>query len=127
MSLLGILAVVAGFVGMAAIVMAGSAVAALAMGRSPATAAGEPPPGRGYLVFDFALGMLAALAGGMTTAWLAPFAPIGHALALSGLVLAMALVCLLTYGDNGPPRWYQALLSLVSSGVVVAGAWLIAP
>ena len=123
MTLQGIVAVAAGLVAMAAIVMIGSAAAAVAMGR-PAAAPGKPTAAD--LALDYALGMVAALAGGITTAWLAPFAPVRHGIALSAAVLAMAVLCLLAYGDNGPPRWYQAALSLSAAVVALAGAWLAA-
>lgn len=124
MTLQGAGAVVAGFVVMALVVMAGSAAAALAMGnRGKQPDGSQQQPGAGYLAFDFCLGMAAALAGGLTTGWLAPFGARMHGIALAALVLAMAVACLLGYGDDGPPRWYQALLSMASAAVVV----LVAP
>ena len=123
MSLQGLFAIVAGFIAMAAIVMAGSAVAAKGLGIDPA--AGSPERlGKGYLAFDYTLGLVAAVAGGALTAWLAPFSPSTHAAGLSAAVLAMAVVCLFSYGDKGPPRWYQAALSVSSALVVLLGARL---
>ena len=95
---------------------------AIVTGRSPS---GDPKPPAGYLVYDYVLGMLAALAGGVSTAWIAPAAPLSHAVALSTVVLAMAVACAMGTGDKGPPRWYQAVLSLSSAVVVAGGGWLV--
>jgi len=123
MTLQGLVTIVVGFIGMAAIVMIGHA-ALSAMKRRPAN--NSDASTRTDLAIDYVLGMLAALGGGILTAWLAPFAPMYHAIALGVLVLAMAVTCAISYGDSGPPRWYQAVLSLSSAAVVLAGAWLTA-
>lgn len=121
MTLQGLAAVAGGFAVMVAIVMAGTALAALAMGRSiSAATASKPSPA--YMVYDFVLGMAAAAVGGLAVGRLAPFAPMAHGVALAAVVLAMAVWCVLSYGDNGPPRWYQALMSFTSAAAVVTTA-----
>ena len=109
---------------MAAIVMAGSAAAAALLGRDAARDRGRPPPG--YLVYDYALGMVAALGGGWVAARLAPALPLQHAMVLGMIVLVMSVACAYAWRDSGPPRWYQAALSVSAAAVVMAGAWLAA-
>lgn len=122
MTLQGIGAVLAGFVGMAFVVMIGSAAMSALMGIKPDAADFKPTPG--YLPLDFLLGMVAAITGGLLVTRIAPASLLLHALALATLVLAMAVVCMVSYGDKGPPRWYQALLSLSSAASIVAVGWL---
>lgn len=120
MTFQGVGAVVAGFVSMALIVMLGSLLISKVSGIALEERTYLPV----HLAADFLLGMIAAVAGGLMTATLAPAAPLSHAIALAALVLAMAVYCLVTVTDNGPPRWYQAVLSLASASVVTCLGWL---
>jgi hypothetical protein len=73
-------------------------------------------PGTTVIVVILAVGLATAVAGGWTTARIAPSAPRGHVLALVGVVCVMSLISLLQPAQEAAPGWYRAGLFVV--GVV---------
>lgn len=119
-----LLAVIAGFAAMAVIVMIATALAALLLvpgGMRAMAAPGAALPRR-YLTANLSGSTLAAFAGGMITARIAPTAPIGHGVALGALMVVMSLVSMRQAGGT-QPRWYQLTLMVGMPLVAIAGAW----
>ncbi|HWA57108.1 MAG TPA: hypothetical protein VG692_07640 [Gemmatimonadales bacterium] len=120
-------AVVAGFLVMAVLVMAGSMILMriYAPGAMEAMRSGQmtlPPPTAGYIVRNIILSLGAAVAGGMVTLRLAPSAPTGHLAALGLVVLAMGLVSAKSPGSAHQPAWYRVAIPFVGlGGVLLAG------
>ena len=111
-----IVAVVGGFVLMAALVIAGTfSAAALLAGPG-----GEP--GTSYLAANLLLSFLAAVAGGHACGRIAGRSPLLHAAALALIVLALGL---LGEGGSVQPHWYKLLIPILGSAGVMAGAWLV--
>lgn len=120
MTVWGAASVLAGFAAMTAIVMLGMAALMMALRIKPGT---TPPPPTAFLAGNVVVGLVAALVGGALAARLAPFAPFDHVLALAGLVLAMSIVCAISYGDR-QPRWYQAVLGIGAPLAVATGGFV---
>jgi hypothetical protein len=106
-----ILSVVAGFVAMAALVMAATIVSARLMlgvrGREQMMKA-KPTPA--YLTVNLIYSAAFAGFGGFLTATLAGFAPLAHALALAGLLLLLGIASVFKRGRSGQPEWYSFVL-----------------
>ncbi len=117
----GVGAVIAGFAAMAAIVMIGEWLIRLVQPTASVNAAAGMP-GATYLALNLTAGTIAALTGGVLASWLAPQAPLWHAIALAALVCIMGLVSAGMAGD-AQPRWYQAVLYGVMPVIVIAGGW----
>ncbi len=121
-----VLAVVAGYVAMAILVMFTTAIAVrfvlhqpLAALRSPQTHQLSPA----YLVANVTGSAIAALVGGAVTAAVAAGHRVAHGLALAVFMLLMALVSMRQMG-SAQPRWYRAALVSVMPALAVGGAAL---
>jgi hypothetical protein len=114
-ALRSVLAVLAGFVLMVAIVIA--CTHALRLNAI------QPTPG--YLKINFACTMLAALAAGWLTARLAGYRPMAHGLALAMTMVLLGMVALMKPTPTQP--WsYQFLLAAVPPFAVLLGSWIAA-
>lgn len=120
----GVLAVGAGFATMTALVMLGTAGMMVLLGAngSAAPAAGTRPSSA-MIGADLLVGLIAALAGGAVTAWLAASAPLLHALTLAAVVIVMSVYCAVAYAGQ-QPRWHMVVLGAGAPLAVLAGAWL---
>jgi hypothetical protein len=124
-------AVVAGFAGMALLVMAGSFViiAAIvpgglaAMRSNPATA--MPKPTARYFIMNIALSLLAAIVGGWVTARIAAREVNAHLMALAAMILIMGIASAMTSGA-AQPRWYKLLIPPIGVAGVAISALLTA-
>lgn len=118
-----ILAVVAGFLVTAILVMATSALAATAFGL-PLMSTAETPtvtPSTGYLVVNLVCSALAAIAGGWVAATVGQRHPMAHAGALAAL-LAIGGAVGVASPQPGQPTWYPtALLVLGPLGALTGG------
>jgi hypothetical protein len=110
-------ALASGFLTMAAIVAALTALVA----RAAPDWAGEPrKPGAGYVFVNLGYSFLAAAAGGYVTAWLAAGNPLFQVLALAIIVLAIAAMSAMQ-ARGKQPIWYQLTLTALSPLGVFAG------
>ena len=112
------LALAAGFVTMALLVMV---ITALLAKLTPGWV-GEPgKPNPGYVFVNLGYSFLAAAAGGYVTAWVAAANPLIHVLALGIVVLAIAALSVLQ-SKGEQPIWYQlTLVALTPLGVLAGG------
>jgi hypothetical protein len=112
------LALFAGFLSMAVIV---GVVTAVLMKRVPEWVGEKGSPRAGYVVINLGYSLIAAVAGGYVTAWMAQSNPLIHALALALIVLLLsALSALQQRGMQ--PIWYQlTLLAITPLGVFIGG------
>lgn len=117
-----ILAVVAGYIVIAAVTMLTTVLAALAAGV-PLEVPGpdSPPPPAAYLAGNIVGSALAALLGGVAAARIALRHRLGHAFALAALVFVLGVAYALT--STGPaPAWYFWLLPVLGAlGVSLGG------
>ncbi len=113
------LALAAGFLTMAVLV---AALTALLARLTPSWTAGEQgSPQPGYIFVNLGYSFLVAAAGGYVTAWLAAANPLFHVLALGIIVLALAALSALQ-SRGKQPIWYQiTLLALTPLGVLAGG------
>ena len=112
------LALVAGFVTMAALV---AALTALLMRLTPSWVGDEGNPQAGYIFVNLGYSFLAAAAGGYVTAWVAAANPMYHVMALGIIVLALAALSALQ-ARGQQPVWYQlTLVALTPMGVLAGG------
>ncbi len=109
-----ILAVMAGYLVMAAAVVALFAVCF----PNPDVA---DIPSTKFMLFSLAYGFAVAIAGGTVTAWIAKRAVMKHALALASGGLIMGIISLIS-GWGKAPLWYQiGNMLVVVTGVMVGG------
>jgi hypothetical protein len=114
------LALLAGFVTMAILVMA--ITAALAR-LTPGWVGEQGNPRPGYIFVNLGYSFLAAAAGGYVAAWAAAANPLIHVLALAIVVLVLAgLSALQSRGKQ--PIWYALALVAISPIGVLAGGLL---
>lgn len=111
------LALAAGFVTMALLVIALTA-ALTRLVPSWTGAEGKPEPG--YAFVNLGYSFLAAAAGGYVTAWAAAANPLIHVLALGIVVLALAALSALQ-SRGKQPIWYALTLVAISPVGVLAG------
>ena len=112
------LALVAGFVTMAALV---AMLTALLMRLPPSWVGDEGKPQAGYIFVNLGYSFLAAAAGGYVTAWVAAANPMYHVMALGIIVLALAALSALQ-ARGKQPVWYQlTLVALTPMGVLAGG------
>lgn len=111
-----VLAVVAGYVLMAVLVMAASTLVGVAFPQAFASADGKPIlPGLGWYALSLSYSFAAAVAGGHACARLARRAELAHAGALALLLAALGLSMMLAgSGAEGVPAWW-------TGGEVAAG------
>lgn len=112
------LALLAGFVTMALLVMI---VAAILNKTAPEWSGSEGQPGPAYAFVNLGYSFLAAAAGGYVTAWASAANPLVHVLVLGIVVLAMAALSALQ-SRGMQPVWYAlTLLALMPVGVLAGG------
>jgi hypothetical protein len=117
-------AVLAGYAAMAVVVVLATKLAVKLMSLQ-APPGGMPAPTGGYLVVNLLYSFAAALLGGWITARLAASSPLGHAAALAGFALLMAVVSSLAGPQaQGQPAWYPWVIGLLGAAGVLAGGWL---
>ena len=121
-----VLAVVAGFLVMAVIVMIGTAVAARVILRQPLstirTGSSEPLPLE-YLAANLSASAIAALCGGFLTAAIAGRSPLAHGLALAVVIVLMSILSMKQAGAS-QPRWYQLTLATAMPALALTGAFI---
>ncbi|MGB7212358.1 MAG: hypothetical protein WBC97_06970 [Gemmatimonadales bacterium] len=121
-----VLAVLAGYAAMAAIVVIATILAVRFILRVPASALRSmpsTPPSRPYLTTNIAASGLAALIGGRITGAIADHAPVAHGLALAALMVGFGLLSA-RQSRAAQPRWYKTLLVTAMPALAVAGAAL---
>jgi hypothetical protein len=115
-----ILAIAAGYAIMVVIVVVGTAAAAALLSETSTTADGTMPLGsRGYMAANLTSSVLAALAGGFTTARMIGPRSLPHVLALAGIVAAFGIGSALA--GTGQPGWYAWVIPVVGVVGVLAG------
>ena len=128
-----VLAVAAGYIAMAALVIMGTlAATALFVPRGVAAmrGSGTTQLPRSYLAANLTFSLVAAVAGGWVTARIAPTTRVG---AIAGLVALVIVLNLSTrFGkqagaspsQRGQPSWYQSIILAISLVGVLIGASL---
>jgi hypothetical protein len=112
------LALAAGFLTMAVLV---AALTALLARLTPSWVGDEGKPQPGYIFVNLGYSFLAAAAGGYVTALLAAANPLYHVMALGIIVLALAALSAMQ-AKGKQPVWYQlTLLGLTPLGVLAGG------
>jgi peptidoglycan/LPS O-acetylase OafA/YrhL len=117
----GVGAVVAGFVAMTIVVMAGSMALMAAfvpgglaamktMRDNPST---MPKPTPRYYVMNITLSLVAAMLGGWLTGRIAGPQPQNYLVALAVVILAMGLVSAFSPGSGMQPKWYKLLIPVI--------------
>ena len=116
------LALAAGFVTMAGLV---AALSALLMKLTPSWVGDTGKPQPGYIFVNLGYSFLAAAVGGYVTSSLAIANPLFHVLALAIIVLALAALGAMQ-SKGKQPIWYQlALVAIAPTGVLAGGLlWL---
>jgi hypothetical protein len=121
-----VLAVLAGFVVMAVVVMIATALALHFVLRVPLAAmrsAGPQMLSPSYLVTNVAASALSAIVGGYTTAAIAGHDQIAHGFALAVVMVLMSVVSMRRAGA-AQPRWYRVVLATVMPALAIGGAAL---
>jgi hypothetical protein len=118
-----LLSVIAGFVGMAILVMIATGLAVKFMlHASDMQSVMKLKPTPAYLAVNLAYSAIFAVFGGLITANIAGRAPVVHALALAGLMLVMSVVSFFQSAQTRQPKWYGlTLMVLVPAGAVLGG------
>jgi hypothetical protein len=119
-----VMAVIAGYVLMALLVMAASTIVGVAFPAAFATQDGRPVlPGLGWYAVSLVYSFASALAGGHACARLARRAELAHAAALALLLAALGTSMLLSgSGAEGVPAWWSAgELAAGVAGVLLGG------
>ena len=124
-----ILAVIAGFLVTAIIVMATSALAAMAFGlpamstSDATTGAPTVAPSAGYLTTNLVCSALAAIVGGWTAGTIGRRHPMGHAGGLA-VLLAIGGAVGVAWPQPGQPTWYPASLLVIGPVGALIGGFL---
>jgi hypothetical protein len=124
-----IIAVVAGFVVVIAVVMAGTAAATELIVPGGLFGAATGPrtalPAE-YFAANLMVSAMGAVLGGWVTARMAPDREMIHVFALTGLIILMSIPGLLGYGPSAStqPDWYKLALPILGVGGVLLGGWL---
>lgn len=119
-----VLAVMAGYATMAAIVVVSTILAVRFILRRPLSAMrseGPTPPSRRYLTVNVIASAIAALVAGWITGTLAGHDPLTHGLALAALMVVLGLLSARQAGA-AQPRWYRTLLVTLMPALAVVGA-----
>jgi hypothetical protein len=114
------LALLAGFLSMAVLV---GVTTALLMKLAPDWVGDLGHPQPAYVTFNLMYSLLAAMAGGYVTAWVAKGNPLIHVLALALIVLLLGALSVLQQRGM-QPVWYQLTLLAISPLGVFAGGLL---
>lgn len=112
------LALLAGFVTMAALV---AAITLLLRKLTPGWTANVRGPTPGYIFVHLGYSFLAAAAGGYVTAWIARANPMIHVLALAITVLLMSALSALQQRGQQPVAYLLLLVALTPVGVFAGG------
>ncbi len=112
-----ILAILAGFVTMAIVVMVLTLIAVSAMHLK----SGHPTPG--YLAVNIFYSFAAAALGGYVTARLAPSSPFKHAYILAAIMLVAGAASYMQYRGT-QPFWYQVTITFLAPAAALIGARL---
>ncbi|MDX1624163.1 MAG: hypothetical protein R3199_09290 [Gemmatimonadota bacterium] len=125
-----VVAVVAGFVVITAVVIAFTfALSALLYPGRPMDAPVEPSAT--WLVLNLVYSLMAALVGGWVAAWIANRSPFAHAVALAVLLAVVTLAGSIGGGEpaapSGGPAWYPYLVALLGILGVLLGGRLAIP
>ena len=115
-----VIAVVAGYAAMAAIVIA---VTVLVKRISPTWVGSEGAPNAPYVYTNLLFSFGAAVIGGYVTALIGSDAPLAHACALAGVVLLLSIVSAVQMGDR-QSRWYRISLAVIGPAGAVLGGWI---
>lgn len=115
-----VLAVIAGFLAMAVLVMVLTLVSVSALHVK----SGHPTPG--YLTLNVIYSLAAALLGGWLAALVAGRSPVAHGIALAVVMLALSAVSYIHYSGTQPFA-YQIFLIVAPPLAAVLGAWLCRP
>lgn len=120
-----VVAVLSGFAVTFLLVMVLAAGAALAFGLPLMVDASQPAPqpGAGYLAANLLISVVAAVAGGWTTARLSAHSPHVHAIALAAFIALMGSLSL-RVPQPGQPDWYPWALVIIGPLGVLAGGML---
>ena len=116
-ALRSVLAVLAGYLAMAAVIIALTVLCVRRMHLQP----GHPT--LSYLVLSVVFSCAAAVLGGVVTGKVAGPRPLEHGMALGALILALGMVFLI-HPAPGQPLWHQWVLTLASPLLAVLGAAL---
>jgi hypothetical protein len=117
-ALRSILAVLAGYVATAVIVMAGTFAAMAALGMTM-TSTPTPP----YLAANLLVSFAAAVVGGWVCARIAPARATAHGVALAAVFFLFAMLPM-GGAANGQPGWYVPAIAAIGVVGVMAGALL---
>ena len=120
-----IVSVVGGYLGMAVVVMIGTAIATAAFipGGFAGTKNLQGQLPTNYLYSNLALSFVGAVFGGWLTARLAPAHPVYHAVALAAFLLVMSALSAKTQMSKQPP-WYPWTIAAIGvAGVLLGGIW----
>lgn len=112
------LALLAGFVTMAALI---AVITALLKRLTPEWVGKSEVPKPGYMFVNLGYSFLAAAAGGYVTAWIAEHNPLIHVLALAITVLLLAAMSVLQQRGRQPASYMLALVALTPLGVLAGG------
>ena len=115
-----VIAVVAGYAAMAAVVIA---LSVLVKKIAPTWVGSERAPNASYVYTNLLYSFGAAMIGGYVAAVIGSHAPLAHACALAVVVFVLSIVSAAQIGDR-QPRWYQAALALIGPLGAVLGGWI---
>jgi peptidoglycan/LPS O-acetylase OafA/YrhL len=115
-----VIAVLAGYAAMSVLVVATTA----ALTKLWPSSSEEDQPTPAYIAVNLAYSSLFAAAGGYVTSALARRSPLGHSIALAGLVLVLGAIYSIQSSGGKQPRWYLALLPVLSAGGATAGGYI---
>ena len=124
-----IIAVVAGFIVVMGVMMAGVAAATELIVPGglfhAATGPREALPAT-YYAANVVVAAMGALLGGWVTARMAPAREMVHVLALTVLLILMSVPGILGYGPSHDvqPDWYKWSLPVFTVGAAILGGWL---
>lgn len=104
-----IIAVIAGYATMAAVVIA---LTVLIKRKAPQWMASQGKSNATYIYTNLLYSFGAAMIGGFVTAVIAPRSPLAHVGVLAALICVLAIVSALQSGDK-QPRWYQLALAII--------------
>lgn len=113
-----IVAVFAGFVVAALLVVVSTWIVAPALGLAGAE------PGPGYLLFNLVTSALAGVLGGYVAARVAPHTHWGHVGTLAVILLLLSMPGILQPPAPGQPTWYPVLLAMLGPATVLLGGVL---
>jgi hypothetical protein len=128
-TLRSVAAILAGYMGMTAIVIVGTILATAIF--IPGGLSGAPPPPSeaipaAYTAVSLALSLIAAFCGGWLTGRIAIRRPLLHVGGLAAILVFAAILTVRVETDAGdpPPPAYSAAITVIGLAGVVIGGWL---